>query len=485
MESFNFGAFDPTIGARIAAIPQEAQKQQTANMLQAMQMQGAMRQNEMSQMQLDEMKTDRAEMVKLQQDLAAKGGSPDLGQYADMLMRSPKHMKLGIELKQKLNEQAQFARIMGEPARATAPAIAPAPAPAAAPMAAPEPGSFGADVAARTAAVPAWAQNNALAPTAAPIAPTNALMAGSEAVDALRQKRNALLSLGTTQSIAAARAIDADIALLAKEPVYHTVTGVGLVNSRDKSVVVPSVETAPNSIRELEAFMKMTPQQQDTFMKMKRASAGGTTVNVSTEKKYGEAFGGKLAEKDIAAFTTAEKAPQLAESANRIIDIVKNGNIFVGPVADIKLNIARAMNVTGATNQEKIANTESLVAATGQSTLDAIKNAGLGTGQGFTDKDLGFLRGIAGGTINLTEKTLTELATLQHRAATRSAEAWNKRVNEMPSEVVKGTGLSTAPIKVPALSAVAPMPIFAINPQTGARIQSIDGGNTWKPAGVK
>jgi hypothetical protein len=55
----------------------------------------------------------------------------------------------------------------------------------------------------------------------------------------------------------------------------------------------------------------------------------------------------------------------------------------------------------------------------------------------------------------------------------------------MPSEVVKGTGLSTAPIKVPALSAAAPMPIFAINPQTGARIQSIDGGNTWKPAGVK
>jgi len=52
MESFNFGAFDPTIGARIAAIPQEAQKQQTANMLQAMQMQGAMNQNELAQSQM-------------------------------------------------------------------------------------------------------------------------------------------------------------------------------------------------------------------------------------------------------------------------------------------------------------------------------------------------------------------------------------------------------------------------------------------------
>ena len=52
MESFNFGAFDPTIGARIAAIPQEAQKQQTANMLQAMQMQGVMNQNELAQSQM-------------------------------------------------------------------------------------------------------------------------------------------------------------------------------------------------------------------------------------------------------------------------------------------------------------------------------------------------------------------------------------------------------------------------------------------------
>jgi len=48
MESFNFGAFDTNLGARIAAIPQEAQKQQSANMLQAMQMQGAMNQNELS-----------------------------------------------------------------------------------------------------------------------------------------------------------------------------------------------------------------------------------------------------------------------------------------------------------------------------------------------------------------------------------------------------------------------------------------------------
>jgi hypothetical protein len=52
MESFNFGAFDTQLPGRIAAIPQEAQKQQTANMLQAMQMQGAMNQNELARYSL-------------------------------------------------------------------------------------------------------------------------------------------------------------------------------------------------------------------------------------------------------------------------------------------------------------------------------------------------------------------------------------------------------------------------------------------------
>lgn len=186
--------------------------------------------------------------------------------------------------------------------------------------------------------------------------------------------------------------------------------------------------------------------------KMQTAKAGAANITQTTEKKYGEAFGGKIAEADIGKLATAERAPQLAESANRIIDIVSKGDVFTGPAADIKLNIARVLNVAGTNNQEKIANTEQLIQSTGQSTLDAIKSAGLGTGQGFTDKDLKFLQGIAGGTIGLTAQTLTQLATLQHRAASRSAESWNKRVNEIPKEVLQGTGLSTTPIKVPPLT---------------------------------
>ena len=213
-------------------------------------------------------------------------------------------------------------------------------------------------------------------------------------------------------------------------------------------VRVPAYSGAPTTAA---TYADVAPPPAVQAAKAAVAAAGAPTVSVSTGTKYGQAFGSNLAEADIAKLAAAEKAPQLADSANRIIDLVQQGNVFTGPVADIKLNIARVLNVAGADNQEKIANTEALIAATGQSTLDSIKSAGLGTGQGFTDKDLKFLQGIAGGTIGLTPQTLTRLAELQHRTATRSAEAWGNRVKQIPSEVLQGTGLSTAPIKVPEL----------------------------------
>lgn len=215
--------------------------------------------------------------------------------------------------------------------------------------------------------------------------------------------------------------------------------------------------------------------------KMQVAEKGATKVSLSTEKKYGENLAGKIADRDDAKLGAAEKAPQLAESANRIIDLVKQGNLFTGPIADIKLNVARGLNVLGADNNAKIANTELLIAATGQSTLDAIKSAGLGTGQGFTDKDLNFLRGIAGGKIDFKPETLTELARLQHLAATRSVQAWNTRFKDIPKSSIEGMGLRTAPDVPPLL----PSAIFATNPKTGARIQSLDGGANWTPVGGK
>lgn len=234
----------------------------------------------------------------------------------------------------------------------------------------------------------------------------------------------------------------------------HTVAGVGLVDADTNKIVYASQEkgtllsqlqtdlaaaTDPKVRREIQARIDKETSHQPA-----------TSVTVSTEKTYGGKLADKLADRDDAKLGAAEKAPQLAESANRIINLVSQGNLFTGPIAGIKLNIARALNVAGASNEEKISNTELLIAATGQSTLDAIKSAGLGTGQGFTDKDLKFLQQIAGGTFELTPQTLTRLATLQHQAAVRSVDSWNTRFTQIPSSATGALGLSTVP-KIPPL----------------------------------
>lgn len=182
---------------------------QLANYAQMQQIMGAQQSQEASQMQLEKMKRDEASLSTMMQAITAKGGPSDPMEAASAMIKSgiPHYMDAGLKLQQAAEQRKQFAAIMGGT-----------------PSAAPEAGG------------------NALAPTApVPAAPANALVPNAE-VSAMRTRRNQLLALGTPQGIAAARALDADIALASKEPVYHNVAGVGLVDPRNQRVVMPSVE---------------------------------------------------------------------------------------------------------------------------------------------------------------------------------------------------------------------------------------------------
>ena len=178
----------------------------------------------------------------------------------------------------------------------------------------------------------------------------------------------------------------------------------------------------------------------------------GTNVNValSTEKKYGEKFAGNIADADVKLKDAAETAPQLAETSNRISQLLKTGQIFTGTGANIKLQLAKALKVAGGTENEAIANTETLISSLASQTLANIKSSGLGSGQGFTDKDRDFLQAATAGNITLDNKTLQRLADLSHKSAVASADKWNKRVKEIPNNAIEGTGLTRAPINVPS-----------------------------------
>jgi hypothetical protein len=462
-----------------------------AQYAQVAQIQSMQNQNQVSQMQLDQMRRDDETLKQIQAKAVENGGPADIRQIANAYLNSgnPKFIEFGVSLRQKLDERDQVAKIMGMGQTPTA-----APASAAPVTNALAPTMQAGALGSGTFGMAPEPRVNQLAPAPAPAPAANALAAPAAApaatvpggldVNTLLAQQNAFIAMGKPEM---ARALDARIALASRQTdTQREMQGLGLPLTPEGFKQYTALKQAPptqTDLRKNFEFAK-TPEggnYRGSFADFKAISTPKTSVTVSTEKKYGEQFAGKIADSDSNKLGAAEKAPQLAESANRIINLVSQGNLFTGPIADVKLNIARALNVVGASNDEKIANTEALIAATGQSTLDAIKGAGLGTGQGFTDKDLKFLQGIAGGAITYTPQTLTELATIQHRVATRSVENWNRRFKEIPKSATEGLGIKAAP-DVPPLSSGA---IFAVNPTTGARIQSTDGGNTWKPAGAK
>jgi len=186
----------------------------------------------------------------------------------------------------------------------------------------------------------------------------------------------------------------------------------------------------------------------------------GTNVKVelSTEKKYGEKFAGNVADSDIKLKDAAEQAPQLAETSNRISQILKSGQVFTGTGANIKLQLAKALKVAGGTDNEAIANTETLISSLASQTLANIKSSGLGSGQGFTDKDRDFLQAATAGNITLDNKTLQRLSDLSYRTAVASANRWKERVDKIPKSAIEGTGISTESISIPSREGAAPKP---------------------------
>jgi hypothetical protein len=436
--ALNFGLLNTNLPGEIASSVQRGQDEALRNQMAQQQLKTGAMQQESAQMQLEQAKRERDSLAKLQATFIANGKSPDMRANFQEMMQSgiPQFMDIGFKGIQALDRQANVSRILGGmPTGAPAPAEVPAAAPVQSMMRQPAP-------------MPA---QNALGTGMygmEPTTPANALAARPSGAYTPVMPRNALAPAG-----AGAPPMSDIENTYRKIDQLHSIGEHELAKSLEQRV---KDKLPPTAVQEYEYAKKNG--YTGTFDQFKTLQAPRTTVNVpvnvSTEKKYGEQFAGKFAEKDIDKLTAAETAPAMAENANRIISLVSQGNVFTGPIADVKLNIARALNVVGASNEEKIANTETLIASTGQSTLNAIKGAGLGTGQGFTDKDLKFLQGIAGGTIGLTQKTLMDLATLQHRVATLSAEAWNKRAPEIPKDVARGVNMSTAPIKVPPLASV-------------------------------
>lgn len=219
-------------------------------------------------------------------------------------------------------------------------------------------------------------------------------------------------------------------------------------------VQIPSHGGAPTTVGTY-ADVPLPAAVEAQKARIAKAGASSTNVNVSTEKKYGERFGGLIADADAAKLAAAENAPNAAATADRVMDLIATGKVITGTGANARLQIAKALNLAGGTDSEKIRNTEVLISSLAETTLGAIKSSNLGAGQGFTNADRDFLEKAKAGQITYDSKSLTELARLSRLAAEKSAESWNKRVQQIPASALEGTGISTEPVIVPKRSAPA------------------------------
>jgi hypothetical protein len=204
-------------------------------------------------------------------------------------------------------------------------------------------------------------------------------------------------------------------------------------------------------------------------------SLGGITL--STEKKFGEAFAGKIADSDVKLRDAAEVAPEAATTANRVLSILQSGQVFTGSAANIKLQMAKFLKLGGGSDSEAIANTEVLISSLADTTLGAIRSSGLGSGQGFTDKDREFLERAKAGQITYDAKSLKDLAELAHKAAMATANKWNKRVQSIPKSAIEGTGISTEPVTVPSMLKSGPRDKTPATNSKGWKLEVDASGN--------
>lgn len=448
--ALNFGLLDPNAPAAIAnSVTQGRAEAMREQMAQQQLKTGAMQQ-EMSGIQLEQAKRERDALAKMQAQFVANGKSSDMRSNFQEMVQSgiPHFMDIGIKGMQALDRQDRVSSILGGGPATTPNAMVAPTAPTESimrqPAAAPTQNALGTGT-------------YGMEPTAA--APVNAMAASPSGAYKPVMPRNAMAPA------AAGTPVMSDI-----ENTYRKIDQLHAIGEHD---LAKSLEQRvkdklpPTSVQEFEYAKKNG--YQGTYDQFKTLHAPRTTVNVpvnvSNEKAYGGKFAGLIADADAAKLSAAEKAPDAAANADRIMDLISTGKVITGTGANVRLQLAKALNLAGGNDTDKIRNTEVLISSLAETTLGAIKSSNLGAGQGFTNADRDFLEKAKAGQLTYDSKSLAELARLSRLAAEKSAESWNTRVKQIPKSAIEGTGINTEPVIIPPrkTSSVMNIPAGAIS----------------------
>jgi hypothetical protein len=402
-----------------------------------------------TRMDVERLENERKIMFDFQKQLAAKGIDTDLNFVFDTMIKTgnPDYVAKGLEGKSKLQEQMNYAKVMGYDM--TPPAAAPATgAPMGAPAAAPAPGTQ---------------PVNALVPMAGaqptPAAPVNALAGAQAAPDqaaVIQNRINGLLRLGTPQALNTAKVLQTQLTALEPTP----------------------------AIREYKFGQK---DPAFTEYQLKKARAGATQVNMGGQPEFIKQLGKDLGSEFTKEFTaTSNSAQSAAENLPKLYDtlnLINSSDAITGIGSEVLKNVERVKTQFLADKKagKKVSDTEVLDAMLGSDVFPMIQSLGVGAKGMDTPAEREFLRGVMTGTTALDKDTLKRMTEIRVNLAKRAIEKYNANVSSgryKPVETAQGAQLPR--IDIPEFKGGA-APIFAINPATGERLQSTDNGNTWKP----
>jgi hypothetical protein len=367
-----------------------------------------------TKMDVERLENERKIMFDFQKQLAAKGVDTDLNFVFDTMIKTgnPDYVAKGLEGKSKLQEQMNYAKIMGYDM--TPPAAAPAAAPAAgSPMGMPS-----------AASAPGTQPVNALVPMAgtqpAPAAPVNALAGAQTAPDqaaVIQNRINGLLRLGTPQALSTAKVLQTQLTALEPTP----------------------------AIREFNYGLK-NPEFTKSQIALKRA--GATQVVLPAQEKAFEAELGKgQADAILKSRTAAEDAATIL-ATNQVGRDLLNSGAITGAGADFFVGLNQGLKTAGIDFgfADASANSQAYAAAMGQNTAKLIKQFGAGTG--LSDGDRKYAEKIAAGQITMDEKAIRRILDINDRAARNVITGHNKKVEKIKTNIPLKVDLPGAVVSI-------------------------------------
>jgi len=285
---------------------------------------------EVNRFKLEELKRDRDEMMQLQAQLKGMGQDPDLDKLMDVYVSSgrPDYVKMGLEGKQKLKEQREYAKLVGGDMAAPE-AAAPAAAPSVMRMSqAPAPtnalgsGTFG---------MGAPAPTNALAPAAqAPAAPVNAMVNPNAGQIQQTQKRiNDLMRFAASnpgmagQAMSQAKLLQDQLEMLSRAKTPET------AKLADRFVPVGRL------VFDRETQKYISPSQAQLAQSQERPAGGGG--------------GAASAEKPMTPVQSAKRRDQLGKEFKAVQNALQTTQDVLDSIAFVKNEpgLSRATGFTG------------------------------------------------------------------------------------------------------------------------------------------